>query len=105
MDDPDFIRHIIGQMPAGDLQSLYEDFQEAKTGQTTWEHYLRTLHTRADALDVLRRVYEMDQLAKASKERWILNIVVSKRISNDPAKMRTDKITNDEIIEFYKSLQ
>lgn len=105
MDEPEFFKYLFGSLPVEHIKRAYEEYQEKKTGQASYELWLSTLAQRPDLTDLLQRVWTIDQMAKAADEMWIVNLHIAQKVPKDPVKRRTDRITTDEIVEFWKSLQ
>ena len=105
MDDPDFLKHLIGGMPIEELKREYEIYQEKKTGQASFELWLETLADRPKLEDVLHALWHFDQDAKAAEQTWIVTLTVTNKVANDPVKRRNDRISTDEIVDFWNSLQ
>lgn len=104
MDDPDFLKHLIGGLPVEDVKRAYEEYQERSTGFAPYELWVQTLGSRSEMEDVLKQLWYYDQHAKAASEIWVLDMKVSKRMPRDAAKRRTDPITTDEILQFFSRL-
>lgn len=105
MDEPEFFKYLFGSLPVDHIKRAYEEYQERTTGQASYELWVETLAGRPDLDDLMHRIWHIDQMAKAANEIWVINLEISKKIPKDPVKQRSDKITVDEIVEFWKSLQ
>lgn len=105
MDEPEFFKYLFGNLPVEHIKRAYEEYTERKTGQASYDLWLSTLMDRPDMADLMHRIWHIDQAAKQANEVWLINLEITRKVPRDPAKQRTDKITVDEIVEFWKSLQ